>query len=238
MKKLALTTVCALIVTGAAFAQGNVNWTGPSFSFFTAQTNSTHYSTFSAQSGGQAVSGGVSGSVSGNTTLNNGTGYYFELLYLNAASQQAAPTTLAGLQLWSDTGLGAINNSAVNGRAQDVNPNAGATVNAFSPGVNVNVMLVGWSANMGTSWSTVEAELISGNYASGVDYFGTSSTGFISPATTATSPGTAIFGGAAGQISSLNTQLNLLNPTVIPEPGTMALAGLGGLSLLAFRRKK
>jgi len=26
--------------------------------------------------------------------------------------------------------------------------------------------------------------------------------------------------------------------TVVPEPGTMALAGLGGLSLLAFRRKK
>jgi len=30
----------------------------------------------------------------------------------------------------------------------------------------------------------------------------------------------------------------LAAPTATPEPGTMALAGLGGLSLLAFRRKK
>ena len=37
-------------------------------------------------------------------------------------------------------------------------------------------------------------------------------------------------------IDSLNTQLYFIIP--VPEPGTMALAALGGLSLLAFRRKK
>jgi hypothetical protein len=237
MKKLALTTVCALFVTGAAFAQGNVNWSGPSFSFFTAQTNSTTYSTFSKQSGGLTTGGGVVGNVSGNTAV-VGQGYYFELLYLAAGTQQAAPTTVAGLQAWSDTGLGATNNGNVSGRAAVINGNVGTTVNAFTPGTSVNVVMVGWSANLGTSWSTVEGELVSGNYAAGADYFGVSSTGFIDPSTAATSPGATIFGGGAGQLSSTLTQLNLLNPSVIPEPGTMALAGLGGLSLLAFRRKK
>ena len=58
MKKLVLTTVCALAITGAAFAAGNVNWTGPSAAAITAQTNSTQYSPLF---GGAAVSGGAVG---------------------------------------------------------------------------------------------------------------------------------------------------------------------------------
>jgi hypothetical protein len=41
MKKLTLTIVCALAVTGAAFAQGNVNRSVISPACMTAQTNST-----------------------------------------------------------------------------------------------------------------------------------------------------------------------------------------------------
>jgi hypothetical protein len=44
MKKLALTSILALGMTGAVFAQGEINWGSISFTFFTAQTNTTQLS--------------------------------------------------------------------------------------------------------------------------------------------------------------------------------------------------
>ena len=44
MKKLVLTIVCALAMTGAAFAQGTVNWGVISPAAMTVQTNSTQIS--------------------------------------------------------------------------------------------------------------------------------------------------------------------------------------------------
>jgi hypothetical protein len=72
-------------------------------------------------------------------------------------------------------------------------------------------------------------------------FFGETAFGYINPL--AGSPGIAITQnngtpGAFGLgIFSLDTQLYQL-PIDIPEPATMALAGLGGLSLLLFHRRK
>jgi hypothetical protein len=44
MKKLVLTTACALALAGSGFAQGFVNWGSISFANVTAQTNGTTYS--------------------------------------------------------------------------------------------------------------------------------------------------------------------------------------------------
>src|SRR5450432_1089288 len=105
-------------------------------------------------------------------------------------------------------------------------------------------MLVGWSANLGTSWTIVSNELATQTYVgilgSGAAFFGESATGFLSPSTSI--PGAPVFGTSASQngfpINSLNTQLYELPATIpTPEPGTIALAGLGGLSLLLFRRR-
>ena len=69
-------------------------------------------------------------------------------------------------------------------------------------------------------------------------FLGVTTTGYINPGTA--NPGVAVFGIApianvGLPIQSVGTQLYALP---VPEPGTMALAGLGGLALLLFRRRK
>ncbi len=237
MKKLVITSVCAVAMTGAVFAQGNINWTGPSAAAMTAQTNST---TYSPLFGGGSTGSGAVGSTLGSAAL--GTGFYYELLYTTFSGVQATqPSSLSALGTWSDTGLSATNNTVTAGRLVDVAPNAGAQV-SWSPGTTNSIMLVGWSANLGTTWSAALATLNSSSALASVvgnAFFGESTTGYITPLSTSTSPGASVFGSAATAnglpIFSLNTQLYLVP---VPEPGTIALATLGGLSMLALRRRK
>jgi hypothetical protein len=70
-------------------------------------------------------------------------------------------------------------------------------------------------------------------------FFGVSTTGFIAAGSSsiagATVFATAPVSGTGTPIFSLNTPLYLVP---VPEPTTLALAGLGGLSLLLFRRQR
>jgi hypothetical protein len=243
MKKLVLTTVCAMAVTGAAFAAGNLSWASIPFGSMTAQTNSTQNSPFF---GGAAVSGGAVGA-----TGIAATGYYYELLYTTYSGSQATIPTLAALLSWQDTGLGA-NNSASAGRLA-VMPNntlsglpagAGASV-PWSPGTTDSIVLVGWSADLGTTWLSVSNTLNGGSsaiqavLAGQQGFLGVSATGYTTTFTTATSPGATVFAAGATSeglpIFSTLTQLYLLP---VPEPASMALLGLGGLSLMLFRRQR
>lgn len=237
MKKLVLTTACALAVTGSAFAQGSVNWGSISAGNYTAQTNSTLYSPLF---GGGPAPGGAIGNAGGATG-----GFYFELLYNTSftGSQVARPTTLAGLATWQDTLLQATN-SATPGRLTVMFGINGAPV-PWAAGTTNNIMLVGWSANLGPSWLVVSNELATGSYIGILQglgqngYFGVSVTGYINPFATGVTPGAAVFGSAATSqglpIMSLLTPLYVLP---VPEPTTIALIGLGGLSLLLFRRRQ
>ena len=242
MKKIVLTSVLALAVTSAALAQGNVSWSSISFASVTAQTNTTTYSSFTG--GGSSGNGSVGATAAGPS----GATFYYALLYTSYSGTQAAvPTSLAALSTWSNTGLSATNSTSA-GRLSVVNPNAGAQV-PWSPGTTDSIVLFGWSDDLGTTYAQALANLQNWNSGFGASldgaaaYFGLSNTGYITTLSTSTSPGAAVFGTAATAqglpIFSPNTQLNELNPvSSVPEPGTMALAGLGGLSLLAFRRKK
>ena len=234
MKKLVLTSVCVLAMTGAAFAQGKVNWSSISASAMTAQTNST---TYSPLFGGGAAPGGAVGA----TSLNGGAlGFYYELLYSAFTGVQAAkPTTLASLGTWQDSGLSASNSITSAGRLVPVNP--GTSVNVpWASGITNSVMMVGWSGNLGSTWAIAQGNLNNSAFLASLltqAFVGLSNTGFINPGTA--DPGVTVFATAAGPqglpINSLLTQLNLIP---VPEPGTMALAALGGASLLLFRRKK
>jgi hypothetical protein len=242
MKKLVLTSVCTLAVAGAALAQGTVNWSGPSFSYYTTQTNSQTYSPLFG--GGSTGSGAVG--VTAPTSA--GGSFYFELLYTaysgsgnGFAGVAASPSTLTQLATWSDSGLGGTQGT-VGGR-NSVSTANGAQVIQWPQGTTDSVMLVEWSGNLGTTWATALATLQSSSALQALlgqnVFFGESNTGYINPSTSTTS-GATLFGnasqGTAGTpILSLSTQLYLVP---VPEPSTIAMAAFGGLSLLALRRKK
>ena len=230
MKKIVLTTLAVVGLAALASAQGTVQWTGVANALI-AQTNGTVFSSFEAAGTANQLTGGP-----GNTLGSGATQYYYELLV--SSSSSTAPTTTAGLAAWSDTSLEAENGAAANGRITQLNPSTDNVANNWAAGTSENVILVGWSANLGTTWSTVLNELQ--NW--GADqianaYFGVSSVGTLTSGTA--NPGVIVFGANAGQINNAAgspEQLDLLG--TVPEPGTMALAAIGGASLLLFRRKK
>jgi hypothetical protein len=234
MKKLTLTIGCVLAVAGAAFAQGTVNWASISFSGYTSQTNSSSYSPLF---GGGATGAGTVGNTFNSAVAANG--YHWELLYLPGSAQSSTPTTLAALNGWADAGLGASQTAAGSGRIQPVGPTTAAAV-PWGAGITDSIVLAGWSSNLGSSWSQVIATLNSPAALGGVvgnAYFGLSIAGYISPGSA--DPGAQFIGGGANAFGTpIQSTLTPLYLIPIPEPTSLALAGLGGLSLLLFRRQR
>jgi hypothetical protein len=236
MKKLALTTVCALVMAGAAFAQGTISWSGVlTFSAITGQYNNNISTLFGGPGGG-----------TGTATPTAAGGFYYELLYNTAftGSAVAKPTSIAALATqWVDTGLEANNSTATAGRLTAMNANTAAVIPSWVGGIGTlggttnNIILVGWSANLGTTWAAARTLLQNWDNSVTGAYFGMSNTGYLVPNTG--SPGATVFAVAANAnglpIYSLATQLYALP---VPEPATFALVGLGALSLLLFRRRQ
>jgi len=217
-------------MSSAAFAQGTVNWGTISAAAMTADTNGTEVSPL--WGGGTDAAGGIG-------PVAPAGAYYFELLYAPYTGVQApVPDSLAALLSWSDTGLEA-QSAQVPGRLTPINPNAGATV-PWSPGTTDSIVLVGWAASMGSSWSDVESGLeFWGRGYSEYPYLGFSATGYITPLPTTTSPGADVFGtGPTAQGLPIFSPNTVLYGVFVPEPGTLALSGLGGLSFLLLRRRR
>ena len=247
MKKLALTIVSAMVVTGGAFAQGYVNW-NIATADVTIVTNSTAYSPL--------FGGGTTGTGAVGPTVTVASSFDYALL-------TSAAVLSTDTAVWDGTWTGAAGNNGVN--MTGVNTTglshggvAPATVNGQSgTGVQVNwangttqsVVLVGWSAYLGTTWASVSnilSALAAGNNAplaaqtgGAAAFFGETVIGDVNPA--ASSPGNNIFStsttatATGTPIFELNTPLYLLP---VPEPTTLALAGLGGLALALFRRQR
>jgi hypothetical protein len=188
--------------------------------------------TFSTISGTYAMSTnsmpspGIGGVVGKAGTAANG--YYYALLtqtYTGAASSTINANPLTG---WTFSGAMATNSPAIAGGVAG----GTATIAGWTPGTTEYVEVVGWSANLGTTWAQVSSELQSGNWtASG--FFGNSVVGDIAS------------GGAGSPAGPSNP---LFTPTgigsgfemfaTVPEPTTVALIGLGGLGLAMIRRRK
>jgi len=238
MKKI-LTIVAVAGLSAAAFGQGLINWSGSSVNLIGA-TNGTAYTPFLPQDTGGALTG-----TTGVTLPNTTTQYYYELL-VGANGITSDPTTLSAFgTTWLDTSLSAENSSANNGKLTQPGNSSSVAGNTSANGGNYSFLLVGWSGNLGTTWSAALANLNnwSADYTSitGPAYFGVSTVGSSVPvASVATGVGIAVIGAANGLIynpSSAPMELDQVGLPV-PEPGTLALAALGGASMLMLRRKK
>ena len=95
------------------------------------------------------------------------------------------------------------------------------------------ILIRGWSANLGANWAAALANqgVIGG-------YFGSSSiaSNFLlgGDGGSGNVPTSPAFGGASG----IQSGFTLTYVPVVPEPSSMALAGLGAAALMIFRRRK
>ena len=106
-----------------------------------------------------------------------------------------------------------------------------------------SIVLVGWSANLGTTWLAVSNNLA--NWATvqstivGSAFFGESVAGYITPFANGTSPGATVFCywcNSERDTNQLSTHAVVF--AARSRTGQFGLAGLGGLSLLLFRRQR
>jgi hypothetical protein len=115
--------------------------------------------------------------------------------------------------------------------------------------VQQNYIIVGWSANEGQSWAQLAGKLTDAHLGAGFWDQGANlvNGGFIGMSAMAVAqsgggasglPAFSLFGATAsaqGTPISGTTDMFVVN---VPEPTTMALAGLGAAALVIFRRRK
>jgi len=221
--------IVALTLTAAysGFSQGEVQFNNGTATKISANTAAA-LATFSVLPSG---SGAYYYALFGSTTATTVAG-------VGSAAEVATPT-VPGTYAFSDANW-TFEASGVQGAkagtfASSSLDAAGYTQLVGQPST-VQLVVVGWSANIGTSIASVEAFL------AGTD--GSVTSGFIgeSAVSGAISTGAAgtgnlpptIFGGSSPDIAGFD-----LGYTVsVPEPSTIALGIMGAASLLALRRKK
>jgi hypothetical protein len=212
MKKL-LTFVALLGAVTYSFGQGTVNFANSATTLISA--------------------GGTS------MTTNSSQLFIFGLFVAPSTTQNTVNGPAPGIDdaAWQFISVGAYNTNSPTAVGRLITRN-GLDVGTptFGAGSTVDLIIRGWSANIGTDWATAKTFLDNHSSNPGVTsyYFGTSTIandlvlggGAISP--------TTAFGVGVNQIQTgFNMPL-----TVVPEPSSFALAGLGMASMLIFRRRK
>lgn len=208
-------------LVGTSYGQGFVTVAGT----MSNSTNSTAITT--AWTGGQQSSTGTWGNLG---TANSGQHFDVALLTTTAGSPTLTLFGDANLATdWLYTGLSGVNANTFAGR---LSIGSDVMANNAPVGNSQNWILVAWSTSLGTSWAQVEPLLAAGSFGAATGFIGWSAIG-VGPAGAA-SPGLPLIIQGTGSI--IPGAFTLLQ--VVPEPSTIALAGLGGLSLLLFRRRK
>jgi hypothetical protein len=153
-------------------------------------------------------------------------------------SSSYVPTTAGTMNYGLFYGSSAVSSSLTMVSTLAVNSTTGAgfmmlangtTASSFAvPGTDgttaVYLQVKGWSASFGTDWATAKTTLGAGNY------YGETAVISVTPTVAPASP--AVIWGT-GKLGTLVVN----SYTVIPEPSTFALAGLGAAAMLIFRRR-
>jgi hypothetical protein len=243
MKKLILATFALVAGVMLAHSQGLVSFQALKGTVIT---------------NGTAVGGGI-GPV-------NGAGqYHFELLDMTAAAwaglslaQQAGAENLwvngGDIPLWTDSGISGVNGTgiaagevvALGGVPGTTAANWGApTGSSFNTGSIDYYTIMGWSANLGTGWSTVSTGLEDGTLPTAMSpvYIGQTSIAYNYGGggpdgldVVNVWDSSAVTGLAGSGMPNGDVAGDLVLMTM-PEPTTLALVGLGGLSMLFLRRR-
>ena len=198
----------------------------------------------STNTGFPPMFGGSGAGIAGPTTTTPDQ-FYYALLYQPSANPNGSynGSLLLNPYVWDGswlfTGIYSTN-APVLGRIFSSGPSL--VVPWAQPQTN-NIVLVGWSANLGSDWFTVSN--LFANIAHGIGpapsygFFGESDFGALTP-NTAPAPGAAVF---ANNPTPNGIPIDIVDgmtlyQIAIPEPSTLALTGLPGLSLWLFRNRK
>lgn len=224
MKKLTLTIMFAGILA-CSYGQGYVTVSGTMQNF----TNTTALS--GSWTGGTNNSSGTFGAIG-----NLASGLSYNVVLLTSTSLTPITTLFGGgstvTNTWMDTGL-LGHNTGFAGRLSIGND---VLANNAPIGNSQSWLLVAWSAGLGATWSSVSTSLMGGAFSS-AGYIGwtTVGVGAAGPPPTGLP---LIVQGVSGSIIPAGMTMYAVAPAGVPEPSTMALAALGGASLLLFRRRK
>jgi hypothetical protein len=223
MKKLLLTGSLVMASLALASAQGTIKFFNVTAAFLVS-TNGT------------GTGAGENGTTTGLTDKTSGD-YYYALLYASSTPSSANLLT-GGWTVSTSTGT---NYSLSAGGIIGGGGASGGPIASTTAGNNYYLELVGYSASLASTMTL--QQMLNAYYGTGQNwlasgYFGVSTysgnTVTLGGSGSPPGPASAIFGSSLPITSGFD--LNGVSP--IPEPGTIALAGLGGLALLGLRRKK
>jgi len=161
----------------------------------------------------------VSATVNNQTAAINGAAgsYYFGLL----TSASGAPGS------FTFSGVYATNFPTANG-GRFIGGTVG--VPGWTPGTTMSYEIAGWAASLGTTFNSSWLTTAPGGLF-GVSAIASGVSGGVNPTSGQSFPTLPLFGG-----TGLNSGFTLTS--AVPEPTSMALAGLGAAALLIFRRRK
>jgi hypothetical protein len=247
MKKLVLSAVALVAGAMLGYSQGTVTLANTSTSFFV----STNGSSLGLGTGNAWGGGGAQ------------VGFDYEVLDMVDAADNPVSSLAANITnvFGSSSIFGQWTDASVTGSSENLVSKGGivsgstSAANWSTPGSSVPYgsngqtpdyyLVIGWSVNEG-NWNTV-SNILAGNGTWAVtgagSWFGVSAVGlnYAGGGTGTPSPASAVslWNGSTGLANEQGLSPFQLTPIApVPEPASMALAGLGGLSMLLIRRRK